>query len=137
MWTSSDLHFRRTWTLLRPLFFHFPGYISTGEVKVHSARDFLSKNFGACRCSESVFVGAKKDLAIPRLRVKPKQGPKRPAMHHTEAVMVIWSKNQGVNIVAPYCWIFTPVQLILSGCAPSNPTGSAQRPGRGQKRLRA
>jgi hypothetical protein len=87
-------------------------------VKVHSARDVLSKNFGACRRSEGVFVGAKKDLAIPRLRVKPKQCPKRPAMHHTQAVMVIWSENQGVNIVAPYCWIFTPVQMIPSGCGP-------------------
>jgi len=45
--------------------------------------------------------------------------------------MVIWSKNQGINIVAPYCWIFPPVQLMLSGCGPvqSYRLGSALRKG--------
>ena len=38
--------------------------------------------------------------------------------------MVIWSKNQGINIVAPYGWIFAPVQLTLSGFGPCNRTGS-------------
>ena len=97
-------------------------------MKVHFARDVLPKNFGGCRRSEGGFVGAKKDLAIPRLRVELKQGPKRPAMHHTEAVVVIWPKNQGVNIVAPYCWIFPRVQ-ILSGCerVPSYRLSSALR----------
>jgi hypothetical protein len=84
-------------------------------MKVHSARDFPAKNFGACRRSKGAFVAAKKYLTIPWLRVKTQQGLKRPAMHHTEAVMVIGPKNQGVNLGAPYGWIFAVVQLILSG----------------------
>jgi hypothetical protein len=107
-----DVHFSRTWNLLRPLFFHFPGDISAGEVKVHAMRDVLATNLGACRCSEGAFVGVKKDLAIPRLRVQPQQRPERATMHHAEALLVIRSENQGVDVVAPCCRIFTAAQAI-------------------------
>ena len=110
-----DVHFSRTWILLRPLFFHFPGDISTGEVKVSSTRDVLATNLGACRRSEGALVSAKKDLAIPRLRAQPEQRAERPAMHHAEAVVAIWLKRQGVNIVAPGCRILAAVQAVCSG----------------------
>jgi hypothetical protein len=70
-------------------------------VKVRFGCNVFSKNLGACRRPECVFVGAKKDLAIPWLRVKPKEGPERPAMYDTKAVMVFWRKSQRVNVVAP------------------------------------
>jgi hypothetical protein len=66
-----DLHFSRTCFLLRPLFFHFPGDISTGEVKVYAARDGRARNLGTCRGPEGTFVGAEKHFAIPRLRAQP------------------------------------------------------------------
>jgi hypothetical protein len=109
------LYFSRTWILLRPLFFHFPGDISTGEVKVHSTRNICATNLGPCRRSEGAFMGVKKDLAIPGLRAQPQQRPERPAMHHAEAMVVIRFKNQGINIVAPGCRILATVQAVCSG----------------------
>jgi hypothetical protein len=105
-----DVHFSRTRSLLRPLFFHFPSDIATGEVKVHARRDVFATNLGACGRSEGAFVGAKKHLAIPRLRARPQQRPERAAMHHTQTMVVIRFKNQGVNIVAPGCRILSAVQ---------------------------
>ena len=87
-----------------------PGDISTGEVKVHAGRDGLSKNFGACGCPERVFVGAKKDLAILGLRTDPQQRPECMTMHHAEALVVIGTKNQGVDVVAPRCRIVMAAQ---------------------------
>jgi hypothetical protein len=110
-----DLHFSRTWILLRPLFFHFPGDIPAGEVKVHSARDVVATNLGACRRSEGAFVGVKKHLAIPGLRVQPQQRPERAAMHHAEATVVVGFKNQGVDIVSPGCRDVAGVQAVCSG----------------------
>src|SRR3954471_5928039 len=90
-----DLHFSRTWILLRPLFFHFPGNIPTGEVKVQTTRDGLAPNLGACRRLEGALVSAKKGLAVAGLRAQPQQRPERATMHHAEAMVVIRFKNQG------------------------------------------
>ena len=110
-----EVRFSRTWIRLRPLFFHFPGDIPAGEVKVGSARDVAATNLGACRRSEGAFVGVKKDLAIPGLRIQPQQRPERAAMHHAEAAVVIRFKGQGVDIVAPRCQVSTAVQAVCSG----------------------
>jgi hypothetical protein len=110
-----DVHFSRSWILLRPLFFHFPGDISAGEVKVHATRDVPAANLGACRRSESAFMGVKKGLAISGLRAQPQQRPERAAMHHAEAVVVIRFKSQGVDIVAPGCRGVAAVQAVCSG----------------------
>jgi len=75
-------------------------------MKIHPWRYALSKNFGACRCPKRVLVGAKKGLAILGIRAEPQQRPERAPMHHAEALVVVWSENQGVNIVAPCCRFF-------------------------------
>jgi len=84
------------------IIFHSPGDIPAGQVKVRSVRDLAANNFGAGRGSKGRFVGTKERLAIAWLRINPKQGPKRPPMHHAEAVVVIGRNSQGVDIVAPY-----------------------------------
>ena len=88
-----DVHFSRTWNLLRPLFFHFPGDIATGEVKVDATGDGLATNLGTCRGSEGAFVGAKEVLAIARFRARAQQRPERATMHHAEAEVVIRLKH--------------------------------------------
>jgi hypothetical protein len=130
-----DLHFSRTWILLRPLFFNFPGDIATGEVKVHSRRDVGANNLGACRHSEGALVGVKEDLAIPGLRAQPQQRPERTAMHHAQAAVVIRFEHQGVDIVSPGCRDVAGVQAVCSGHGRADPIRWPNTSGRhrGQK----
>jgi hypothetical protein len=90
-----------TWTFLRSLFLYLPSYVSTGEVKIHVARDGIAQNFGARRFVEGICVVAKEDLAISRVRAKPEQRPERMAMYHTVALVEIQPEHEGINVVAP------------------------------------
>lgn len=106
---------------MRALFLYLPSYVSTGEVKIHAARDGIAQNFGACRCVEGTFVVAKEDLAISRVRAKPEQRPERMAMYHTVALVEIQSEHQGINVVAPSGRIFAAGQAINSVHGPIAP----------------
>ena len=125
-----DRHFSRTWIRLRPLFFHFPGDISTGEVKVHATRNICATNLGACRRSEGAFMGVKKDLAIPGLRAQPQQRPERPAMHHAEAEVIVRLKHQRIDVMAPGCRTAAAVQAVCPGSMPADPSRSPGTCGR-------
>jgi hypothetical protein len=84
-------------------------------MKIHAARDGIAKNFGACRFVKGTRVSTKEDLAISRVRAKPKQRPERMAMYHTVTLVQIQPEHQGINVVAPSWRIFATVQATNSG----------------------